>query len=42
VTAPEPTIDALQRPPRRLYQDGELIRRSTVLEAHIAPIREIA
>ena len=33
--APEPSIDALRRPVRALYQDGELIRRSAVLSAHI-------
>jgi NADH-quinone oxidoreductase subunit G len=35
LTPPEPTIEALRRLPRRLYQDGELIRRSNVLAAHI-------
>ena len=32
---PEVTIGALQHLPRYLYQDGELIRRSKVLSAHI-------
>ena len=35
VTAPEPNIGALQRLPRMLYQDGELIRRSQALAAHV-------
>ncbi len=34
-TPPEVTIEAVQRVRRRLYEDGELIRRSKVLAAHI-------
>ncbi|MCL4506558.1 MAG: NADH-quinone oxidoreductase subunit NuoG [Chloroflexi bacterium] len=35
VTAPDADIEALQRLPRMLYQDGELIGRSKVLAGHI-------
>jgi NADH-quinone oxidoreductase subunit G len=31
----EPVIGALERPARQLYQDGELLRRSTVIQSHI-------
>jgi NADH-quinone oxidoreductase subunit G len=31
----EPVIGALERPARRLYQDGELLRRSNVVQSHI-------
>jgi len=42
VSVPEPTIAGLERAPQMLYRDGELIRRSKVVESHIVPIREIA
>lgn len=42
VTLPEITIAGLERGPRKLYQDGELIRRSAVVAAHVVPVREIA
>lgn len=42
VTAPEPTIAALQRLPRQLYQDGELIRRSPVLANHVVVEKSMA
>jgi NADH-quinone oxidoreductase subunit G len=35
VSAPEPSIDALNRKPRTLYQHGELISRSHVLQTHV-------
>jgi NADH-quinone oxidoreductase subunit G len=35
IAPPEATIECLRRVGRRLYQDGELIRRSAVLAAHI-------
>ncbi len=35
--APEPTSAALSRPPRLLYQDGTLIRRSAVMAPRVAP-----
>jgi NADH-quinone oxidoreductase subunit G len=31
----EPTIGALEREPRKLYQDGDLIRRSKIVDQHI-------
>ncbi len=40
--APEPTIAGLERRPRPLYRDGELIRRSAVLASHIVPAQEVA
>jgi NADH-quinone oxidoreductase subunit G len=40
--APEPNIEALRRPARLLYQDGELIRRSAVLAAHVVAVDAIA
>jgi len=42
VVIPEPTIGGLERGPRALYRDGELIRRSAVLASHVVPVREIA
>jgi len=35
VHVPEPTLAGLERTPRLLYRDGELIRRSAVLRTHI-------
>ena len=35
VTVPDPSIAAMQRKPRALYQQGELIRRSAVLQQRI-------
>ncbi|HEY3341074.1 MAG TPA: hypothetical protein VGK81_03610, partial [Anaerolineae bacterium] len=35
IAPPESTIECLRRVGRMLYQDGELIRRSAVLAAHI-------
>ncbi|MDW8350286.1 MAG: NADH-quinone oxidoreductase subunit NuoG [Anaerolineae bacterium] len=42
VVVPEPTIAGLERGARPLYRDGELIRRSAVLAAHIVPRQAIA
>jgi NADH-quinone oxidoreductase subunit G len=42
VAIPEPTIAGLERGPRVLYRDGELIRRSAVLASHLVPIRQTA
>ncbi|MCS7087157.1 MAG: NADH-quinone oxidoreductase subunit NuoG [Thermoflexales bacterium] len=35
VRVPQPTLESFDRRPRLLYRDGELIRRSAVLRAHI-------
>ncbi|MCS6773387.1 MAG: molybdopterin-dependent oxidoreductase, partial [Thermoflexales bacterium] len=37
VNVPAPTLAGLERGPRLLYRDGELIRRSPVLRAHVIP-----
>jgi NADH-quinone oxidoreductase subunit G len=42
VSVPEPTIAGLERAPKMLYRDGELIRRSKVVQTHVVPIKEIA
>ena len=42
VTLPEPTIAGLERVVQPLFREGELIRRSGLLESHIVPIKEIA
>ena len=38
----EPTISGLERVAPNLYRDGELVRRSPVIDGHIIPIKEIA
>jgi len=42
VTVPEPTIAGLARILRPLYREGELIRRSAVLAAHLVPVGQPA
>lgn len=42
VTIPDVTIAGLERVVQPLLRDGELIRRSRLLESHIVPIKEIA
>ncbi len=42
VSIPDPTIAGLERVPQMLYRDGELIRRSPLLQSHIVPVRQIA
>ncbi len=42
VSIPEVTIAGLERVVQSLYRDGELIRRSKVVESHIVSIKEIA
>jgi hypothetical protein len=39
---PEPTIAGLARILRPLYREGELIRRSAVLAAHLVPVGQPA
>ena len=41
VTAPEPTLEALNRKARMLYQAGELIKRSSVIQSHVIGVNEI-
>jgi len=38
----EPSMLGLERGAQKLYREGELIRRSHVVEAHIIPVHEIA
>jgi NADH-quinone oxidoreductase subunit G len=37
----EPSIGALERPSDKLYRDGELIRRSAVVDAHIIKLEKV-
>jgi NADH-quinone oxidoreductase subunit G len=41
VSAPEPTLEALNRKARMLYQAGELINRSRVLQSHVIGVDQI-
>jgi NADH-quinone oxidoreductase subunit G len=41
VSAPEPTLEALNRKARMLYQAGELINRSRVLQSHVIGVNDI-
>ena len=41
VTAPEPTLEALNRKARMLYQTGELIKRSPVVQSHVIGVNDI-
>jgi NADH-quinone oxidoreductase subunit G len=41
VNAPEPTLEALNRKARMLYQAGELIKRSSVIQSHVIGIDQI-